>query len=280
MLAGLTLAACDAESDAPSAMSATEIPDLSGDAVADHMRTLSSDDFLGRAPGHVGGDVAADYIADRFREYGLEAPGGSYFQAVPIVGTTTNTETVRLSFAGPSGSVTPRYLDEFVLNAGDPMASGAGGEAELVFVGYGVDAPENDWHDFRGVDVAGKYVMILVNDPPAPLSEPDLFGGVAMTYYGRWTYKYEEAARQGALGALIVHETEPAGYPWSVVRGGWSGEQFALPPDPSGPPPPEWWAGCHSTSPAASWPPQATTTTRSRREPRSVGSPRSRRASP
>jgi Zn-dependent M28 family amino/carboxypeptidase len=233
----LALTACETASDTATTMSAGEIPVLSGDAVAGHMRTLSSDDFLGRAPGHVGGDMAADYIAAEFAEYGLEAPDGSHFQAVPIVGTSTNPATVRLSFSGLNGTVTPRYLDEFVLNAGDPVADGAGGEAELVFVGYGINAPENEWNDFRTVDVAGKYIMILVNDAPAPASEPDLFGGVAMTYYGRWTYKYEEAARQGALGAIIVHETEPAGYPWSVVRGGWSGEGFSLPPDPSAPTP-------------------------------------------
>ena len=157
-----------------------------------------------------------------------------------MVGTTTDPSTASLSFEGPRGSVAA-YLDGFVINAGDPEADGAGGEAEVVFVGYGITAPENDWDDFGDVDVAGKYVMILVNDPPAPPSEPDLFGGVAMTYYGRWTYKYEEAARRGALGALIVHETGPAGYPWSVVRGGWSGGQFALPPDPNGAPPAGLW---------------------------------------
>jgi Zn-dependent M28 family amino/carboxypeptidase len=154
-----------------------------------------------------------------------------------MVGTTTDPSTVSLAFTGPNGSVSPPYLDGFVLNAGDPEAVGAGGVGELVFVGYGIAAPENDWDDFAGVDVGGKYIMILVNDPPAPSDEPELFGGTAMTYYGRWTYKYEEAARRGALGAIIVHETGPAGYPWSVVRGGWSGEQFALPPDPAGPAP-------------------------------------------
>jgi hypothetical protein len=182
--------------------------------------------------------MAAEYIARRFGEYGLEAPAGSYLQPFPIIGTTPEPSSVSLSFTGPDGSVRPTYLDDFVLSAGDPVAAGAQGEAELVFVGYGINAPETGWDDFAGTDVTGKYVMILVNDPPAPPTEPDLFGGVAMTDYGRWTYKYEEAARQGALGALVVHETGPAGYPWSVVRGGFSGEQFALPPDPAGPPPP------------------------------------------
>ena len=226
-------AACGPASDSTTTMAGPRIPELSGQRIADHMRILASDEFLGRGPGHPGGDLASAYIADRFAEYGLEAPGGSYFQEVPMVGTTTDPVTVRLSFSGIGGSVPPRYLDQFVLNAGDPTADRIGGDAELVFVGYGTVAPENQWNDFQDIDVEGKYLLILVNDPPASISEPDLFGGVAMTYYGRWTYKYEEAARKGALGALIVHETEPAGYPWSVVRGGWSGEQFALPPDPS-----------------------------------------------
>jgi Zn-dependent M28 family amino/carboxypeptidase len=154
-----------------------------------------------------------------------------------VVGNTPDGTGVALAFAGPSGSVEPTYLDDFVLNPGNREAAEAAGEAELVFVGYGIDAPESGWNDFADVDVAGKYLLILVNDPPASASEPNLFGGVAMTYYGRWTYKYQEAARQGALGALIVHETEPAGYPWSVVRGGFAGEQFALPLDPDEPRP-------------------------------------------
>jgi Zn-dependent M28 family amino/carboxypeptidase len=210
---------------------------ISETAISEYMRTLASDEYLGRGPGHLGGRMAAQYIAREFEEFGLEAPGGSYMQPVPMVGTTPDPATVSLSFRGPAGALTPTYLDDFVLNAGDPEAADAGGEAELVFVGYGIDAPETEWDDFADVDVAGKYILILVNDPPASDGEPDLFGGVAMTYYGRWTYKYEEAARQGALGAIVVHETEPAGYPWSVVRGGFAGEQFALPPDPSGPAP-------------------------------------------
>jgi Zn-dependent M28 family amino/carboxypeptidase len=154
-----------------------------------------------------------------------------------MVGYTTDPSSVSLSFRGPDGSFAAPYMDGFVVNAGDPEATEVSGSAEVVFVGYGVNAPENDWNDFAGMDVSGKFILILVNDPPATEAEPDLFGGQAMTYYGRWTYKWEEAARQGALGALIVHETDPAGYPWSVVRGGWSGEQFSLPPDPAAPEP-------------------------------------------
>jgi Zn-dependent M28 family amino/carboxypeptidase len=230
----LALMACDGAADVGGSVSASDAPPLSPEEIAQHMRVLASDDFLGRGPGQRGGELAAEYIAADFEAAGLEAPNGSYFQAVPMIGAATDPSSVTLVFDGPSGSVAPTYLDDFVLNAGDPEAARAGGEAELIFVGYGISAPESDWDDFGGVDVAGKYVLILVNDPPAPDDEPDLFGGVAMTYYGRWTYKYEEAARQGALGALIVHETDPAGYPWSVVRGGFSGEQFALPADPGG----------------------------------------------
>ena len=231
---GLLVAGC--AQDAPPVPAGPEIQ-LSGDAIRDNMRTLSSDEFMGRGPGHAGGDMAAQYIADAFQSYGLQPVEGSYFQTVPMIGYATDPSSVRLSFSGPGGSLPVTYLDGFVLNAGDPQATQVSGDGELVFVGYGIDAPENNWNDFAGVDVAGKYILILVNDPPATEAEPDLFGGRAMTYYGRWTYKWEEAARQGALGALIVHETEPAGYPWSVVRGGRSGEQFSLPPDPNAPTP-------------------------------------------
>ena len=210
-----------------------EPPRISPGVIAEHVAVLASDEYLGRGPGQPGGDMAADYIAGQFEAYGLQPPNGSYLQPVPMVGNTPVATSADLRFGGPGGSLDPSYLDDFVLNPGDAEATHAEGEAELVFVGYGIDAPENGWDDFGGVDVAGKYILMLVNDPPAPASEPTLFGGEAMTYYGRWTYKYEEAARQGALGALIVHETEPASYPWSVVRNGFSGEQFALPLGPS-----------------------------------------------
>jgi len=228
MMTALLVAAC---------RGAESIPEISGDEIAAHVDVLASDAYLGRGPGQRGGDMAVDYIRSRFEEYGLERLDGSYIQPVPMVANAPAADAVALRFQGPRGSVTPTYLDDFVLNPGDPEATNVDGSAELVFVGYGIDAPENGWDDFAGVDVAGKYIMILVNDPPAPADEPNLFGGVAMTYYGRWTYKYEEAARQGALGALIVHETAPAGYPWSVVRGGFSGEQFALPLDAAEPTP-------------------------------------------
>jgi Zn-dependent M28 family amino/carboxypeptidase len=217
---------------------AVEEPRISPELIAQHVEVLASDEYLGRGPGQPGGDMAVDYIAARFEEYGLEAPNGSYLQPVPMVGNTPVSASAELRLRGPGGALETTYLDDFVLNPGDAEATRAEGEAELVFVGYGIDAPEAGWDDFGSVDVAGKYILILVNDPPAPAAEPTLFGGEAMTYYGRWTYKYEEAARQGALGALIVHETEPASYPWTVVRNGFSGEQFALPVGPGEPRPP------------------------------------------
>ena len=214
-----------------------EVPRISAAEIEEHIRVLSSDLFMGRGSGHPGGGMAAQYIAHQFESMGLEAPHGSYFQRVPIIGTAPIPESVSLSFASTTGVIRPSYLDDFVLSSGHTETDNVEGEAELVFVGYGIQAPENDWDDFAGLDVSGKYILILVNDPPSPASDPGLFDGVAMTYYGRWTYKYEEAARQGALGAFIVHETETAGYPWSVVRGGFSGEQFSLPLNPDGPQP-------------------------------------------
>jgi Zn-dependent M28 family amino/carboxypeptidase len=229
LVAAVTLAACAVHSAVP--------PVLESD-IRQHIEILASDEYMGRGPGQPGGDMAVAYIQARFEEWGLEAPRGSYTQSVPMIGNAPTPESASLEFAGTRGRVRPTYLDDFVLNPGDAEATSAGGEGELVFVGYGISAPENQWDDFAGVDVAGKYILMLVNDPPAPASEPSLFGGEAMTYYGRWTYKYEEAARQGALGALIVHETEPASYPWTVVRNGFSGEQFALPRGASEPVPP------------------------------------------
>jgi Zn-dependent M28 family amino/carboxypeptidase len=235
----LVLAACGGEADAPSGTvsGADGVPALDAEAIAGHMRTLAADSFLGRAPGTPGGDAAADYVASRFRESGLEPVGGSYFQAVPMVGNTPLAESTSLAFTGAGGSISAAYLTDFVAWSGDAEAAEALAEGELVFVGYGIRAPENDWDDFADTDVRGKVLLGLVNDPPAPADEPGLFDGQAMTYYGRWTYKFEEAARQGAAGALLVHVTDMAGYGWNVVEGSWSGEQFALPADPTDPSP-------------------------------------------
>ena len=200
------------------------------------LRFLSSDLLEGRAPGTRGGQLAAQYIADQLRAFGVE-PGvnGSYFQPVPIDVLTTVQSSVHASASGKA-TATLRPGQDVVLSAGSatPKSTANG---ELVFIGYGAVAPEYRWDDFKGVDLKGKILLVLVNDPPASAAEPDLFGGVAMTYYGRWTYKYEEAERRGAAGVLIVHRTDQAGYPFQVLVGSNSTGQRLLPRDPKLPPP-------------------------------------------
>lgn len=193
-----------------------------------HLQFLSHDLLEGRAPGTRGGRLASVYIGSRFSAQGLEAPGGSHFQSVPVVASTVDTSRTALRFLAGEQARSAEYPAEAVIWPGvqDTLVEA---EAELVFVGYGIDAPEFDWNDFGTDDLQDKILLVLVNDPPAPPDEPQLFDGPAMTYYGRWTYKFEEAARRGAAGALIVHTTDAAGYPWEVVETSWTGEQFALP---------------------------------------------------
>ncbi|HWE43993.1 MAG TPA: M28 family peptidase [Gemmatimonadaceae bacterium] len=201
-----------------------------------HLRFLSSDLLEGRAPATRGGQLAAEYIASELREDGI-APGvnGSYFQEVPIDIVGARQQTIRVSTGGKAPAAL-RYPDDVVMWAGSATDSSAM-RGEVVFVGYGINAPENRWNDFKGMDLKGKILLILVNDPPAPAGEPALFGGKAMTWYGRWVYKFEEAERQGAAGALIIHTTERAGYPWHTVVGSWAKEQRMLPRDASRPAP-------------------------------------------
>jgi len=201
-----------------------------------HLRFLSSDLLEGRAPATRGGRLAAEYIASQLETFGVE-PGvnGSYFQAVPIDVVRSNPSTISVTATGKANA-NLKFTDDVVVWAGGPSTSSAA-KGELVFVGYGAKAPEYKWDDFKGADLKGKILLVLVNDPPAPPSEPNLFGGKAMTYYGRWTYKYEEAERQGAAGMLIVHTTDAAGYPWQVVVTSNSTDHRILPRDPKLPPP-------------------------------------------
>jgi Zn-dependent M28 family amino/carboxypeptidase len=201
-----------------------------------HLRFLSSDLLEGRAPATRGGRLAAEYIAAQLRIAGVEpGVGKSYFQQVPIDVVGAVPQTIRVATGGKA-SATLHYPEDVVMWAGSAADSSVA-RGEIVFVGYGARAPEYTWDDFKNVDVKGKVLLILVNDPPAAASEPALFGGKAMTYYGRWTYKFEEAERQGAVGALIVHTTEQAGYPWHTVVGSWAKEQRMLPRDPALPQP-------------------------------------------
>ncbi|HEY6508202.1 MAG TPA: M20/M25/M40 family metallo-hydrolase [Vicinamibacterales bacterium] len=197
-----------------------------------HLRFLSHDLLEGRAPSTRGGQLAAEYLATQLALLGF-APGaadGTYFQQVAVVESA-----VKPSFVLSVGDGEPfTYLQDVVAFSGVQDARlEAGGE--LVFVGHGIVAPEYRWNDYEGVDVKGKVVLIMVNDPPATTDEPGLFGGSALTYYGRWTYKFEEAARQGAAGALLIHTDESATYPWQVVQSSWSGTQYSLPAVPGQP---------------------------------------------
>src|SRR3954467_14853721 len=202
-----------------------------------HLRFLASDLLEGRAPATRGGRLAEEYIATQLKAFGV-APGvgdTSYYQRVPIDVVKADPKTIRVTASGKANA-NLRFTDDVVVWPGSATES-SNARGELVFVGYGASAPEYKWDDFKGTDVRGKILLVLVNDPPAPASEPNLFGGKAMTYYGRWTYKYEEAERRGAAGMLIVHTTGPAGYPWQVVVTSNSTEHRLLPRDPSLPAP-------------------------------------------
>lgn len=193
-----------------------------------HLRFLSHDELGGRAPGTRGGRIAAQYVASQFMRAGLQPVGGLYVQDVPMEGITTDPETAFLGFDAAGNHVEASYGEDAVIWPGTdrPHVQVNG---DLVFVGYGVDSPQHDWDDYKGRDVRDKILLILVNDPPASPDEPSLFNGRELTYFGRWTYKLEEAERRGAAGALLIHTAASAGYAWSVVRGSWTGEQFTLP---------------------------------------------------
>lgn len=192
-----------------------------GEKMRQRVIRLSADDFEGRGPGTAGGKLAAQYIADQMKASGVRPGNGkSYFQNVKLVGVKADPET-RLTATITKGP-TNRYFkfgDDFVATTGTQTAE-ASVSAEVIFVGYGIDAPLYNWNDYKGDpdQYKGKVLMIMVNDPPATDKEPNLFGGKALTYYGRWTYKYEEAARRGAAGVILIHTDQSAGYGWNVVR--------------------------------------------------------------
>jgi len=215
---------------------------ISAAGLLEDIRTLSSDEFEGRAPASRGEQLTVDFLVSRFKSIGL-APGnpdGTYLQNVPLVGIKAD-PSAELVFSkegaapdvGKSSAMHLRYGPDFTAwtKRVEPEVSV---DAPLIFVGYGVVAPEYHWDDYKGVDVRGKVLVMLINDPQIPdpndptKLDPNMFKGRAMTYYGRWTYKFEIAAAKGAAGALIIHETGPAGYPWAVVEGSNTGEQFSL----------------------------------------------------
>ena len=197
----------------------------------EHIAVLASDEFEGRAPATPGEEKTINYLQSEFEALGIgPGNGDSYFQSVSVTEITTASDAV-LTFSGSNYSAELEYATEMIVGSQQQISTTSIVDSELVFVGYGVVAPERNWNDYAGIDVAGKTVVILVNDPGYATQDPEVFNGNAMTYYGRWTYKYEEAARQGAAAALIVHETGPAGYGWEVVSGSWSGPQIGLQAD-------------------------------------------------
>jgi Zn-dependent M28 family amino/carboxypeptidase len=214
-----------------------------GDFAA-HVRTLASDAFGGRGPGSAGERLTTDYLIAQFKRMGLE-PGnhGQWLQAVPVVSTTLEDTDATLQAKAGGHSESFAYGDDFMAVTLQQKPEVRLDGADVVFLGYGADAPEYRWNDYAGIDVKGKVVVVLVNDPGWGDHDASLFQGRAMTYYGRWTYKYEEAARKGAAACFVVHETAGAGYPWAVVRSSWSGAQFALPLE----------AGSAPTLPVAGW---------------------------
>jgi len=227
----------DAEAGAPSlALAETQLaqssPEITADDIAARIQILASDDFEGRAPATPGGLMTEEWLAEEMRRIGLtEMPNGSYFQTVPLVESTLDLAESELTVSGPDGDIPLQFGEDVVYWTKRLDAVTAFEDSEFVFIGYGAIAPEYDWNDYEGFDPAGKTVVMLVNDPGFATEDPELFNGRAMTYYGRWTYKYEEAGRQGPDAAIIIHETEPASYGWSVVRNSWTGPQLALESD-------------------------------------------------
>lgn len=185
----------------------------------EHLRTLSADKFEGRAPGTRGEELTIEYVTQAFEEFGVEPIGDSYLQPVPLV-RIAPTRVTNLTLTQDDNSSELKYREQMMLWTPRVVDEANLEDSEMVFVGYGIVAPEYDWDDYEGLDVEGKTVVMFVNDPGYITQDDDIFTGNSMTYYGRWTYKFEEAARQGASGAIIIHETGPAGYGWGVIAGG------------------------------------------------------------
>ncbi|RPJ82028.1 MAG: peptidase M28, partial [Acidobacteria bacterium] len=209
-------------------------PAIDGQAVLEHTKVLASDEFEGRKPGTKGEELTVSYIVEEFKKAGVEPgnPDGTFLQNVPLVGIQADPNT-SLVFRKGGKQQRLRFRDDVVAWTKRVTESVSLDRSDLVFVGYGVQAPEFQWDDYKGVDLKGKTMVVLINDPPVPDTsnasglDPKVFGGKAMTYYGRWSYKYEMGEKMGAAGVLIVHETEPAAYPFAVVQGRVA-EQFDL----------------------------------------------------
>jgi Zn-dependent M28 family amino/carboxypeptidase len=201
---------------------------IKAETLEKHMSVLASDEFEGRGPGTPGEEKTVQYLKKEFAALGLKPGNGdSWFQEVPLIQITADPNT-SLTLENNKGKRELAYSDDMIVWTKRVSEAVSLKDSEMVFVGYGIVAPEYGWNDYEGLDVKGKTVVMLVNDPGYATKDPNTFTGNAMTYYGRWTYKYEEAARQGAEAAFIIHQTAPASYPWEVVSGSWSGMQSDL----------------------------------------------------
>lgn len=204
-----------------------QTPKIDAQKIRETVKALSSDELEGRGTGQKGGAAAADYIAAQFKSDGLKPAGekGSYFQDVPMVGVKTLPQTIFSLVPKDGAPAELKNLEDFV-TSNETHAPTADFEAPIVFVGFGITAPEYHWDDYKGVDLTGKVALLFVNEPES--SDPNFFKGKALTYYGRWTYKFEETARHGAIATLIIHRTDLASYGWDVVRNSWGGERSYL----------------------------------------------------
>ncbi|ADW70255.1 M28 family peptidase [Granulicella tundricola] len=216
-----------AQTDLPPAVTAAEA-NVSADSIRAYDKYLSDDLLEGRYPGQRGGELAAKYIASQFESYGLKPGGdhGTYFQQVDF--TSVKADPIKTTFTLVPKSGAPiklKFADDFVV-FNSQLTPSATINAPIVWMGYGITAPEFQWDDYAGIDVKGKVILCIVNDPPS--DDPNFFGGKSLTYYGRWTYKFEQAARKGAVGALIIHRTDLAAYGWDVVRNSNSAEKTFL----------------------------------------------------
>ncbi len=222
--------ACAAAAFAQNIPSAT-LKSIDGQRIRAHVKFLSSDLMEGRGTGQRGGDLAAEYLATEFALEGLKPGGdnGTYFQKVPMVGITTEAGTT-MAVDGPKGA-TSLKLGEDVVAGNQSQEALADIDAPIVFVGYGIQSPEYKWDDYKGTDLKGKVLLMFVNEPVS--DDPNFFKGKSLTYYGRWTYKYEEAARRGAAAVLLIHKTDMASYGWEVVRNSWGAERSFLAGDQS-----------------------------------------------
>lgn len=209
-----------------------EAKSIDAQRLREHVKTLSSDAFEGRAPGQPGGEKAAQYIANAFKAAGLEPAGdnGTYFQKVPLVGVKTRAAETKFALVPEKGEPMDLTFGTDYVTNNQTHTDSADIDAPIVFVGHGIVAPEYGWDDYKGIDVRGKVALVVVNEPAS--DDPKFFNGKSLTYYGRWTYKFEEAGRHGAVGVLIIHRTDLASYGWQVVQNSWSGEHSYLRNDP------------------------------------------------